>query len=249
MIRFFRNIRQKLLSKNNIKKYLLYAVGEIFLVMIGILLALQVNNLNEERKNRALERAYLSDIHYDFLENKIQFEVKQKVYSNQFKLADSLCRRVFPITDENWEQMSRIYQRAFLPHTLNAKSSSVEALIGSGNSNIIQNDSLKTILLSWEDLYDDYKENEEALLKWWDILNDIYLNEPDWSNPRNDSITPISRELKIKLEKLMWKRRADLGLSISKWQLNQESEELRALINTIISLTEPFTDKHKTEKN
>jgi len=54
MLRFFRNIRQKLIEQENIRKYIWYAVGEILLVMIGILLALQVNNWNEERKEQAL---------------------------------------------------------------------------------------------------------------------------------------------------------------------------------------------------
>jgi hypothetical protein len=112
MMRFFRNIRQRLLSKNNVKKYLLYAVGEIFLVMIGILLALQVNNLNEERKNKALERAYLSDIHQDFLKNKNQFEERLKKYRSQFQIADSLCRHVFPITDENWKEAKYMTKNA-----------------------------------------------------------------------------------------------------------------------------------------
>jgi hypothetical protein len=47
MIKFFRKIRQKLLSENKFSKYLIYAIGVIFLVMIGILLALQINNWNE----------------------------------------------------------------------------------------------------------------------------------------------------------------------------------------------------------
>lgn len=50
MLRFFRNIRQKLLENGNLRKYFWYALGEILLVMIGILLALQVNNWNEVRK-------------------------------------------------------------------------------------------------------------------------------------------------------------------------------------------------------
>ena len=50
MLRFFRTLRQKLLSENKFSKYLLYAIGEILLVVIGILIALQVNNWNEERK-------------------------------------------------------------------------------------------------------------------------------------------------------------------------------------------------------
>ena len=52
MIKFFRKIRQRLLSENKFSKYLIYAIGEIALVMIGILLALQVNDWNENKKNK-----------------------------------------------------------------------------------------------------------------------------------------------------------------------------------------------------
>ena len=55
MLKFFRSIRQDLLSENKIGKYLLYALGEILLVMIGILLALQVNNWNETKKSNKYE--------------------------------------------------------------------------------------------------------------------------------------------------------------------------------------------------
>ncbi len=51
MINFFRKIRKQLLTENKFSKYLLYAIGEIALVMIGILLALQVNDWNENKKN------------------------------------------------------------------------------------------------------------------------------------------------------------------------------------------------------
>ncbi|MFY0629612.1 MAG: hypothetical protein JXR05_04470 [Flavobacteriaceae bacterium] len=52
MIKFFRKIRQKLLSENKFRRYLIYAIGEIILVVIGILIALQINNNNEVRKNQ-----------------------------------------------------------------------------------------------------------------------------------------------------------------------------------------------------
>ena len=55
MIKFFRKIRQRLLTENKFSKYLLYAIGEIVLVMVGILLALQVNNWNELRKKEEAE--------------------------------------------------------------------------------------------------------------------------------------------------------------------------------------------------
>ncbi|MCB0606018.1 MAG: hypothetical protein KDC25_14205, partial [Saprospiraceae bacterium] len=55
MIKFFRKIRQKLLTENKFSKYLIYAIGEIVLVVIGILIALGINNWNEQRKNRIAE--------------------------------------------------------------------------------------------------------------------------------------------------------------------------------------------------
>lgn len=51
MLRFFRQLRQRLIIESQFSRYLLYAIGEILLVVIGILIALQVNNWNEERKN------------------------------------------------------------------------------------------------------------------------------------------------------------------------------------------------------
>lgn len=58
MIRFFRTIRQRLLAENRVSKYLLYAVGEIILVVIGILMALQINTWNEHRKEKIRELDY-----------------------------------------------------------------------------------------------------------------------------------------------------------------------------------------------
>ena len=62
MIKFFRKIRQSLLSENKISKYLLYAIGEILLVVIGILIALSINNWNQERKNKEKILAIFEEI-------------------------------------------------------------------------------------------------------------------------------------------------------------------------------------------
>ena len=62
MIKFFRNIRHSLINQNKMGKYLKYAIGEIILVMIGILLALQVNNWNTKRLLKSKEQVYLQQI-------------------------------------------------------------------------------------------------------------------------------------------------------------------------------------------
>lgn len=62
MIRFFRKIRQNLIEKNNFKKYFIYAIGEVLIVMIGILIALQINNWNEDKILRGTEVALLKEM-------------------------------------------------------------------------------------------------------------------------------------------------------------------------------------------
>jgi hypothetical protein len=70
MIKFFRKIRQKLVAENKFSKYLLYGIGEIVLVVIGILIALSLNNLNEDRKLQQLEKELLADIKSNLLASK-----------------------------------------------------------------------------------------------------------------------------------------------------------------------------------
>ena len=62
MIKFFRHIKRKLISENKFSKYLLYAVGEIILVVIGILIALQINNANEISKEKQQAIKYEQNI-------------------------------------------------------------------------------------------------------------------------------------------------------------------------------------------
>jgi Family of unknown function (DUF6090) len=83
MIKFFRKIRQKNMEAGKIKNYLLYAIGEIVLVVIGILIALQINNWNEAYKDRQLEEVYycklLEDVTQDqVLVNKLMVESQER---------------------------------------------------------------------------------------------------------------------------------------------------------------------------
>jgi hypothetical protein len=71
MIKFFRKIRQNLLSEGKTGKYLKYAIGEIILVVIGILIALQLNNLNENKKNDVFEKEILSQIQENLKSDKL----------------------------------------------------------------------------------------------------------------------------------------------------------------------------------
>ena len=111
MLRFFRQIRQRLLTDNRFGKYLLYAVGEILLVVIGILIALQIDNWNEERKFRAQQYSLLKDLAADLQANLQELENGREMNSlllNEYRglaqairedlppspVIDSLCRHL-----------------------------------------------------------------------------------------------------------------------------------------------------------
>jgi uncharacterized membrane protein YvbJ len=76
MIKFFRKIRQNMIKENKASKYMLYAIGEIVLVVIGILIALSINNWNESRIDRKLETAILKQLRSEFKSNLKQLDEK-----------------------------------------------------------------------------------------------------------------------------------------------------------------------------
>jgi len=72
MLTFFRRIRKGLLEGGATSKYMLYAIGEIALVVLGILIALQINNWNEDRKDRIIEKKLLAGVHTNLIEDTVQ---------------------------------------------------------------------------------------------------------------------------------------------------------------------------------
>ena len=94
MIKFFRNIRQKLASENKFLAYSRYAIGEIVLVVIGILIALQVNNWNEGRKDRKFEHEILSLINQNLEQDSISLSNEQSNAKLAIRLTDRLLQQV-----------------------------------------------------------------------------------------------------------------------------------------------------------
>ena len=94
MLRFFRRIRQSLLTENKFSKYLLYAVGEIVLVVIGILLALQINAWNEAREHRRGERQFYQSLLVDLESDQARIGVLSAFYLNRIENLTWLLTRV-----------------------------------------------------------------------------------------------------------------------------------------------------------
>ena len=82
MIKFFRHIRKQLLTENKFSKYLLYAIGEIVLVVIGILLALNINNRNQQQINDAEITSILKEIQQDLVSD---VELSKQIFDRFIK--------------------------------------------------------------------------------------------------------------------------------------------------------------------
>ncbi len=94
MLAFFRKIRQSLLSDSNFSKYLIYAIGEIVLVVIGILIALQINNWNEEKKTAENVKTLLIALQSDLIQDTLLISESLPEIIRQYDLNESLRARV-----------------------------------------------------------------------------------------------------------------------------------------------------------
>lgn len=159
MLKFFRKIRRKLIEDGNLRSYILYAIGEILLVMIGILLALQVNNWNENRKAKKEELVALKDLLNEFQRNKSEFQLHAKYQNSMESLwTDYLAI----ITNEELPDSIRAQKRPLMAfRTFTIANIKLNSLLATGYIDRIQNDSLKHLLLEWNDILLDYQIIEQ----------------------------------------------------------------------------------------
>ena len=99
MINFFRRIRKKLVANNKLVKYLVYASGEIVLIVIGILIALSLNNRNEQRKTEAR----IDQIFHDVLD-----ELVSNIEATRLPMRADM-KRLFPILRKRWRSVLTIH--------------------------------------------------------------------------------------------------------------------------------------------
>jgi hypothetical protein len=157
MIKFFRKIRKKMLIENKFSKYLLYAIGEIVLVVIGILIALQINTANTYKEQRKVEQEYLLSLKPEFESNLNRINASIQENEQRIKALDKLLS----LFDNNvldtvsHQEISQMFlpvlgsELGYLPAT-----GVLSDIISSGKLNIILNKNLRQHLASFESTLD-----------------------------------------------------------------------------------------------
>ena len=165
MISLFRKIRQKLLEENKIGNYLKYAVGEIFLVVIGILIALAINNWNETRKMKINEQAYLLSLKKDLQED-ISFN-KRNVLSRfekkveALKIGKAYYQGNYQFQDTLLFINTLGYGGVFGRVVWAFKKNTYNQLLNTGQFNEIENDSLRAGIIDYYNLLNTLEESGE----------------------------------------------------------------------------------------
>jgi hypothetical protein len=137
MIKFFRKIRYDLMEKNKTGKYLKYAVGEIILVVLGILIALQINNWNENQKLNTKKQAYYSQL-LDDLSKDLQFSKTTINKFNEFrKEYDDYCETYLKTELTPVQVYNNLFKLSVFSTPLTFNSSTIESLQNSGDIEII----------------------------------------------------------------------------------------------------------------
>ncbi len=242
MIKFFRKIRQNLLTENKFSKYMIYAIGEIVLVMIGILLALQVNNWNTNRAQKQKEQILLTALNKEFKANKKQLDSVMFYGKSSMKSNAYLLSRL-PIKDvkkENLDSLSIHLWNHTNTWTFNPSNGVTNSIMNSSSINIISNNELRQLLVGWNDLLLDYQEEEiqarinyRTLLKPYEKKHFLYTDKGMLVDSRVD----LNFLTSLEFDNYVLDRENDL-IQI----LNNGAKELEAVIiaiDKIIELSEP----------
>ena len=180
MLKFFRKIRQNLLLEGKTGKYFKYAIGEILLVVIGILIALSINNWNENRKTASEEQLLLKDLQIDLQSNLEQLRGKQRyltlLQSKTKILADDFLNK--KLNQQMILKADTLVGLLQSRATFDPNEGIINELISSGKLRSFKNKKLRNYLSAWSSNMRDIKETEGQLQiishKLRDYLNTNY---------------------------------------------------------------------------
>ena len=243
MITLLKKIRKSLLNSVGFKKYVFYALGEILLVMIGILLALQVNNWNENRKLRKKEHTLLTQLHDEFLENKKQLKTVSQMHQRGLDYCIKMIN-LFPIDPQNVDLdsiYSFLYHNAILSEwTFTPSNATVSALSSNGSFDIISDPVLRNKMMMWNSALNDYLEDQSIAM--WYLNNELnpYIGKRVSNGPMGMKDIRLNLDfLKTpEFENMIYGRAHHFKTLLSKEPYYPEHKNLVNMINDIVELTE-----------
>lgn len=171
MLNFFRKIRQGLLSENRFSKYLLYAIGEIILVVLGILIALQINNWNDRRIEKEEEKKSYQNIRNQVMDDLDELsEVKD--LNNNLSAQYEKANQIISTNDRNkMDSLAIIAMRLSQYSDFHRSGNIYETLVNSGELKLLKNTDITSSIQKLEMTYNHLNKLED--IHWEIIINEL----------------------------------------------------------------------------
>lgn len=166
MIPFFRKIRKKLADDAKPMKYLRYAIGEILLVVIGILIALSINNWNDQRKQKLAQTEQLKSIKSELILGLANLDMILKRIDLHSHNIDSLINMMRDATPNSFEVSGELLGSTIMWRTTDVSINSLNSMIASGSLNQLTNEELKVKLANLPSIQTDLTEDELMVRDW-----------------------------------------------------------------------------------
>lgn len=167
MIKFFRKIRQKMLTENKFSTYLLYAIGEILLVVIGILIALSINTWNQKKQNTKQEKQILTQLLEEYTNNLDQLNskifIRDEIITSSIKLLDYSNLDSDLISSDS---LNRYLSRTITRPTFDPELSVSSDLTNSGKLYLITNPELREKISAFSSSLSELREEEIIIVNW-----------------------------------------------------------------------------------
>lgn len=176
MIKFFRSIRKKLIDENKIGKYLKYAIGEIILVVLGILIALAINTLNENRKQANVEQEFIDGIKSDLVQDKAYILTIIELADEKDSLYNLLGKDLISLYDSDRARLDQLLQAYFYTQrTFYPISGSFQAAIASNQISQFRNKSFSAAVTKlYNSTYARLMDNSGIADNKWHYLTQEY---------------------------------------------------------------------------
>lgn len=165
MIKLFRSTRQNLLNEGKTSKYIKYAIGEIILVVIGILIALQINNWNQNQQNRKQEQQLLHQLLIEYNSNLKQINDKIFLRKEGINSAIKLLNyRNLDAQEIQYDSVNRHLSRLINRPTFDPELGVTTELTNSGNLYILSNAELRNKISAFPSSFSELREEEIVIL-------------------------------------------------------------------------------------
>ena len=212
-----------MLTENKFSKYLLYAIGEIILVVIGILIALQINNQNELRKAREKEVDYLQNLKVDLQSEILNSKAFAAYHFGKVEACSQLINGDAPETINDLQVYTNTYEQVFVWYDFVPNNNTFNELLSSGNLSLIKNDSIKNGLLDLEKHYASVAGNEYHMRREFEqylydphVKNTSAIEFFDTTNPR------YGLQKRLTVEDIPTNKHAKL-IKDANWQHNDQT--------------------------